>query len=111
MAPAAGTAPLREILPNQCMLLADVDLLKVKNSKLWVDQLYIRFQRSDRQPATLSQLEGGQFFHFIDVQVVTSSCALTPRCCAGDIIGTKHRVDMIFQLGYGRKRGVPRSLQ
>lgn len=70
LAPPAGTAVLRDFLPDQCMLLADVDLLKVKESKLWVDQLYVRFIKSSRQPATWSKLAEGQFFHFIDVQVL-----------------------------------------
>lgn len=77
MLPPATTAQLREFLPDQCMLIADVDLLKVKNSKLWVHQLYVRFSESDRQPAQFIQISQGQFFHFIEVLVLIPS---PPTC-------------------------------
>lgn len=82
--PPEGTAVLREFLPQQCMLLADVDLLKVVDSNLWVDQLYIRFKRSDRQPATVTALAKGQFFHFLEVQGDNAQVWITSTTLQGD---------------------------
>lgn len=35
-------APLRPLLPRQCLLLADDRLMEVDSSKLWLDGLYVR---------------------------------------------------------------------
>lgn len=88
--PPEGTAVLREFLPQQCMLLADVDLLKVVDSNLWVDQLYVRFMRSDRQPATVTALAKGQFFHFLEVQVRKAGIVPALALCTQSL-RTRHR--------------------
>jgi hypothetical protein len=38
----SGHAPLRSLLPNQCLLLADHHLQAVLGGKLWLDSLYVR---------------------------------------------------------------------
>lgn len=38
----ANDGPLRDLLPRQCLLLVDADLLEVDDSKLWLDGLYVR---------------------------------------------------------------------
>lgn len=35
-------APMRELLPRQCLVVADHNVLKVLDSKLWIDQIYFR---------------------------------------------------------------------
>eukprot|EP00892_Ulva_mutabilis_P011349 jgi/Ulvmu1/8587/UM045_0030.1 len=43
-------AALRPLLPWQCLLLTDTSVLTVSNSSLWMDNLYLRLQRSARTP-------------------------------------------------------------
>ena len=43
-------ADLRPLLPRQCLLVTDARLLTVTNSSLWMDNLYIRLERSTRTP-------------------------------------------------------------
>lgn len=39
----ATHAPLRNLLPNQCVLLANERLLEVSGGNLWLDALYFRY--------------------------------------------------------------------
>jgi hypothetical protein len=55
----SGHAPLRPLLPNQCLLLADEDLLNVRAGNLWLDSLYVRL--------TTPRDAGGVFYGFIQV--------------------------------------------
>jgi hypothetical protein len=44
-------APLLPLLPYQCLLIADVQLLSTtENSQLWLDGLYVRYSRTGRYP-------------------------------------------------------------
>ena len=40
--PPNGHAPLRDLLPGQCLLLADENLMWVVQGQLWLDGLYVR---------------------------------------------------------------------
>lgn len=57
-APGIEGAPLRPLLPHQCVLLADENLITVDESSLWLDNVYIRLTA----PRNIS------FNHFIDVR-------------------------------------------
>eukprot|EP00892_Ulva_mutabilis_P011355 jgi/Ulvmu1/8592/UM045_0035.1 len=49
LSPSTGPA-MRPLLPGQCLLLTDTSVLTVTNSSLWMDNLYLRLQRSARTP-------------------------------------------------------------
>lgn len=50
-------APLRELLPDQCLLIADKPFLKQNIGRLWLDNVYIRIEPSKRTPGTMSALD------------------------------------------------------
>ena len=70
--PAPGTAPLRSLLPGQCLLLADNTLLNVVGST-WLHGLYVR----------LTILETGEFNSLIlgepDPTAFTQNSVTGPR--------------------------------
>jgi hypothetical protein len=43
-----GSAPLKPLLPGQCLLFTDGHLFSVEEGDLWLDFLYIRLKRSLR---------------------------------------------------------------
>jgi hypothetical protein len=43
--------PLQPLQPGQCVIVTDMDLLQVHNGPLWLDNLYVRLRRSDRDDA------------------------------------------------------------
>ena len=74
--PPTGHAPLRDLLPGQCLLLADHDLMWV-GGQLWLDNLYVRLT-SPRED------EFGYFLGFADA---SSEGWLT----GGDAAGQRRR--------------------
>ena len=40
--PISDAAPLRPMLPGQCLVVADHDVIVMKNAKIWVDNLFVR---------------------------------------------------------------------
>ena len=55
--PPTGHAPLRDLLPGQCLLLADGNLMWVEG-QLWLDGLYVRLTSPPR--------DDGEFEAFLD---------------------------------------------
>eukprot|EP00892_Ulva_mutabilis_P011360 jgi/Ulvmu1/8597/UM045_0040.1 len=49
-------ADLQPLLLGQCLLLTDTSVLTINNSSLWMDNLYLRLQRSSRTAAQMSLL-------------------------------------------------------
>jgi hypothetical protein len=41
-------APLRPRLKNQCLILTDMNLVRIQYGPMWLDNLYVRLLRSDR---------------------------------------------------------------
>ena len=40
--PPTGHAPLRDMMPGQCLLLADSPFIQLPQSQLWLDGLHVR---------------------------------------------------------------------
>jgi hypothetical protein len=57
----SGT-PLLPLLPYQCLLIADINLLGTAYHELWVDGLYVRYRRTGR---FLPNQDGYLFDEFI----------------------------------------------
>ena len=87
---AVTGADLWPLLPRQCLLVTDASLLTVTNSSLWMDNLYIRLERSTRTPLlavliTADELSTGLYLTGITLQVPplpspTYDARLTAHC-------------------------------
>jgi hypothetical protein len=63
--PEVTGAPLRELLPGQCLLIADRQLLELHFGRLWLDNVYIRLQPPEATQGTLSAVvaaDGGEMW-------------------------------------------------
>lgn len=69
--------PLRPLLPRQCLLLADDDLLIVYSSQVWLDGLYVRL-------TTPRDTETGLFGSFISLGTNESQVWMTDVTLQGN---------------------------
>lgn len=59
-----GGTPLRERKSSQCILITDMDLLRVQSGPMWLDNIYVRLKRSgrDEQPLLIETVQQGRAY-------------------------------------------------